>query len=188
MGKRIWKRTAQLLPSLLGWALVSVIFWSWVFNLLTETDRAHKVTLFANMHALEDRALAISLEEELPDGIRMVQVHSFDYALMDSVSLETADLYIMTEAQAREHADWLCPLPAGLPAGSGELVLNGEAVGFCLRPEGKPGIAAAFLHYDEAGEEAWYLCFGRGGFHLRDLENGVDHAALSVALRLLEME
>ena len=101
----------RLLPRLLLWLLASTLFWSWIFNFLTDTDREHKITLFVGMQFFEERALAAALEENLPGNIRMVQVHSFGYALMDSISLQTSDLYLMTESQAEEYRDWLCPLP-----------------------------------------------------------------------------
>ena len=192
MRKETGKNLLRLLPSFFLWMIVSLLLWSWVFNLLTDTDRAHKITLYADMHVLKDRELAIRLEEDLPEGIRLVQVHSFDYALMDSVSLETADLYVMTAAQASEHADWLCSLPpewASLPDG---LVLEGAAVGLCLYSAGsepaEKAVAASCFNYDEAPDQSWYLCFGRGGFHLQSLENGVDNAALPVVRRLLALE
>ena len=183
------KRLFRLLPSLLLWFLISVLFWSWFFNFLTDTDRERKITLFVGMHAFEDRALAAALEENLPDGIRMVQVHSFDYALMDSVSLQTSDLYIMTEAQAREHRNWLCPLPAELDRTAGTLELDGETVGLRVRAAGEAGGAApSFLNYAEAPDENWFLCFGRGGFHLDGPENGNDRSALTLAVRLLALK
>ena len=193
-------RFARLVPGMLLWLTVSVLLWSWIFNLLTETDREHKIMLFAGMHRFADRALAEMLEEDLPEGIRMVQVHSFDYALMDSTALETADLYVMTESQVREHQSWLCPLPASLIPSVGALILEGKPVGFPLYSTAETqndsdslsGFihrpAAAFFHFEEAPGEAWYLCFGRGGVHLRSLENGMDDAALILSRRLLAME
>ena len=187
------KRLFRLLPHLLLWLLASALLWSWIFNFLTDTDRDHKITLFIGMQSLQDRTLAVALEEDLPDGIRMVQVHPFDYALMDSVSLETADLYIMTEGQAREHRDWLCPLPEGLDPSPGMLELDGETVGlriYAAKEDTVPGagVAASYLNYMEMPGEDWFLCFGRGGYHLAGLENGLDSASLAVAGRLLTLE
>ena len=191
---------ARLVPGMLLWLTVSVLLWNWVFNLLTETDPEHKIMLFADMHHFADRALAEMLEEDLPEGIRMVQVHSFDYALMDSASLEAADLYVMTESQVREHQSWLCPLPAALVPSAGALILEGEPVGVPLyNTDEKQNdfdflsgflhrSAADFFNFEEAPGETWYLCFGRGGAHLRSLENGVDDAALILSKRLLALE
>ena len=190
------RKALRLLPGLLLWALISILFWTWIFNFLTDTDRRYKVTVFVNMHLLRDQDLAIALEEELPAGIRIVQVHSFDYALMDSTSLETADLYIMTERQAREHPEWLCPLPASLAASADTLMLEGNAIGLLLGtagenahlPDSSENPASAYLNYAEAPGEPWYLCFGQGGYHLSFLENGKDDAALPIALRLLTLK
>ena len=187
------RRLFRLLPHLLLWLLASALLWSWIFNFLTDTDREHKITLFIGMQSLRDRPLAVALEENLPEGIRMVQVHPFDYALMDSVSLETADLYIMTEAQAREHRDWLCALPTELDPSPGTLELDGETVGlrvYAAKGDLLPAVsvAASYLNYMEMPGEDWFLCFGRGGTHLTGLENGLDNAALTVAGQLLTLE
>ena len=183
------KKGFRLLPRLLFWALVSALFWSWIFNFLTDTDREKKITVFAGMQVFEDRAMSAALEENLPENIRMVQVHSFGYALMDSISLQTADLYLMTEAQAREHQDWLCPLPEEIDLPADILQLDGEAVGIPVYSPGKDsGTAASYLNYTEFPDDSWYLCFGQGGYHLVNLENGVDNAAIAVAEHLLAMK
>ncbi len=183
------KRISRLLSHLLLWLLASVLLWSWIFNFLTDTDREYKITLFVGMQSFKSRELAVVLEENLPDEIRMVQIHSFGYALMDSISLQTADLYLMTEAQAREHQDWLCPLPEEMDLPADILQLDGEAVGIPVySPEKDSGTAASYLNYTEFPDDSWYLCFGQGGYHLVNLENGVDNAAIAVAEHLLAMK
>ena len=179
----------RLLPRLLLWLLASTLFWSWIFNFLTDTDREHKITLFVGMQFFEERALAAALEENLPGNIRMVQVHSFGYALMDSISLQTSDLYLMTESQAEEYRDWLCPLPGELKKTSGTLEIDGVTVGLRIRTACEDsGAAYSFLNYQEFPKENWFLCFGRGGYHLIGLENGSDNAALTVAAELLALK
>ena len=183
------KRTLRLLSHLLLWALAAGLLTGWVFNLLTDARREEKITLFAGMRSVRGQALAAVLEGDLPEGIRMVQVRPFAYAMMDTVSLETADLYVMTAAQAEEHRDWIRSLPAEIAEGDAPLVLDGETVGIRLfDATAGQGAARSFFSYEEAPEEDWYLCFGAKGFHLTDLPQGKDNEALAAAKRLTELE
>ena len=199
------KRIFRLLSALTVCALVSFFFWSWIFTFLTDTDRAHKVTIFADSDSFDGKALAIALEEDLPDGIRIIQAKPFSYALMDSASLETADLYLIPERDMAEYRKWLRPLPerfqsmaAGetdeetgadtgmVPMSAGLWEEEGTPYGLRL-PDEKKGASSGILPEWEASDEAWYLCFGAGGFHLPSPETGEEGAALKTALRVLEL-
>ena len=46
------------------WALMSGFFWGWIFGFVTNTDAAHKVVLYANVDEMQDKALALRLEEK----------------------------------------------------------------------------------------------------------------------------
>ena len=183
------KRILRLLSHLLLWALAAGLLTGWVFNMLTDARREEKITLFAGMRSVRAQELAAALEEDLPEGIRMVQVRPFAYAMMDTTSLETADLYVMTAAQAEEHRGWIRSLPSGMSEAEDALVLDGEPVGVRLFDAASgQGAARSFLNYDESPGEDWYICFGTDGFHLADLPRGKDNAALTVAKRLTELE
>lgn len=207
---------ARILSRSLACLLASAVFWSWIFNIITDTGRPNKITLFADVPAMEDRALAAALEENLPENIRMVQVHPFSYAMLDTVSLQTADLYLMTAASAEEHRDWLHPLPEALienakegdllylsadtlPENSAQTGLTAgaptEAAGssntvYGLKlPIGEtPNGLSAYFPAEKSGSElTLYLCFGAGGYHLSSLPQGVDDASLETALKLLNL-
>ena len=109
------KQVFRLLEHAFLCLLASAVFWSWIFTFLTDAARENKIVIYANMRDFRWKDLAVSLEESSPENIRFVQVHPFTYALMDSSDLEQADLYVMTEAQAREFARFIVPLPDSLP-------------------------------------------------------------------------
>ncbi len=183
---RGFRRTGQLLSHVFVLALACGVLVSWVFNQLTDTDRVHKVTLFAEVSAMEERALASALEEKLPSGIRMVTAHPFHYAMLDTSALETADLYLMTEAGIREHRAWLCTLPEEMRKGE-TAETDGEALGLLICRAGEESGLETYLPALRAENQDLYLCFGAGGYHLKDLEKGVDDAALTVAETLSEL-
>ena len=89
------------------WAFLAVLICGTLFTRLTDTVPARKVTLYADVPAVSDRALAWELEKEKPEGIRMIQVHPFSYAMFDSVGLKQADLYIIPDSHLADYRDWL---------------------------------------------------------------------------------
>ena len=82
------KNVFSQLHSFLLWALVSFLVWSWVFAFATDAPAAQKVTVYCNVPALEDTALAAKLEENLPQGLKMIQVRSFDYVMFDTGTID----------------------------------------------------------------------------------------------------
>ena len=66
------------------WFFFAFLICGLVFSRLGDTDAAHKVTLFADVPSMRDVELAAALEEELPEGVRMIKVHPFSYAMFDS--------------------------------------------------------------------------------------------------------
>ena len=154
-----------------------------LFSRLGDTDAAHKVTLFADVPAIEDAALASYLEEELPEGIRMVKVHPFSYAMFDSENLLGADLYIIPESHVEEYAGSFRPIGgAGFDAADGYF-RNGELWGVPVWDAARgEGVAADYITYPD--ENCW-LFFNAASQHLCALGGEGDDAALAVAHRLL---
>ena len=86
------------------WAFLAVLICGTLFTRLTDTVPARKVTLYADVPAVSDRALAWELEKEKPEGIRMIQVHPFSYAMFDTENLLGADLYIVPEGEVEVYS------------------------------------------------------------------------------------
>ena len=181
------KKLFSLLPILLLWAALSVLIWSWIFSLLTDTSPDKKVVLFVDLAHVEDRALAVTLEEALPAELRMVQVHPFSYAMLDSEQLLSADLYIIRESSLKAYQEWLAPLPDALR--HGELWPDADepvAVKIADNGTGSAGMYVSYTQPDGT-QEACYLCFGKQSLHVAGNEGATDAAALAVAEKLLTL-
>ena len=145
------KKIGQLIPLLGVWLLVAVIFGSFVFYQITDTDPAHKLTLYVDGEVRNEAQLAALLEKELPEPIRMVQVHPFSYAMFGSDALRAADLYIVPDSEKEQYADWFAP---------GE-----EALTVC-DPGGAVSVAGSWILY--APGETYRLYIGAYSAHLSD--------------------
>ena len=167
------------------WALLSAIFWGWIFGFVTDTSPAKKVTLYAQVPACEDKALALALEAEKPEQIRMVKVHPFSYALFDAEELATADLYIVCASQVEQFLDDFAPLDSeAIDLEGRELyTARGRAYGIKVYDAASgTGAALDYLHYAE-GEDC-YLFFNASSPHL----TAGDGAALQIARALLDLD
>ena len=167
------------------WALLSAVFWSWIFGLVTNTDPAHKVVLYANVDEMQDKALALRLEEEKPEGIKMIKVHPFSYAMFDDGELAASDLYVLSAADVEQQRDSFAPLAGeDFDRGGRELcLLDGAAYGVKIYDAATgEGAAAEYLGYDP--DTDYYLFFNIDSPHL----SAGDGAALRVAELLLKLD
>ena len=97
---RILKNIWSQLHRFLLWALLSSVFWAWIFGMVTNTAPQHKVVLYADVEECRDRELTLKLEEEKPESIRMIKVHPFSYAMFDDGELQSSDLYVVSASKA----------------------------------------------------------------------------------------
>lgn len=143
------------------WALLSLLFWPWIFSLVTEVPANSKLVLCVDAPALQEEEMARALSGELPEGIRQLAVHRFEYYLFDQKELSRADVYLVPESSAAAYAWAYLPLAeAGLdPGGHAVWEQDGVALGIYLE-----GTAGGFL----GPEERWLLCFGSGSVHRED--------------------
>ena len=96
------KQFFDLVPLLLLWLMLSVFLWGFVFTRLTDAAPENKVVLFADVPLANEATLAAALEETLSPPVEMVQVRSFDYAMMDSSEIEQSDLYIVGASEVEK--------------------------------------------------------------------------------------
>ena len=185
------RKAAALIPALMIWLILAVLFWSWIFTFLTDTDPAHKVSLFADVEACRDKELAIKLEKELPDGIRMVKVHRFAYAMFDSNNLRNADLFILKASDLEQYREWLAPLPQQFAEQAVLFDENGVALGIpVFDPADRTVVAGEWLTYaipDESNEQ-YCLAFGASSAHLPDLSDHPDLSSVIIAEKLLSLQ
>ena len=168
------------------WALLSALLWSWIFGFITDTTPARKVTVFADVYACADVELAVALEAEKPEGIRMVKVHPFSYAVFDENNLLSADLYVVPASEAEEYLASFAPLESSSdPDKTGYYADDGLLYGLRIYDAAShTGAAAQYLTYTAPGaaEEDYFLFFGAASAHL------TDGAAQAVAARLLALD
>lgn len=145
------KKIVKLLPLLGIWVLVAVFFSSFVFYQITDTDAAHKITLYVDGEVRNEDQLAARLEKEMSAPIRMVQVHPFRYAMFGSAALKGADLFIVPDSEKDLYADWFAPGDAGIPVYDRT---SGTSVG------------SAWILYNP--EDTYRLYTGAGSPHLED--------------------
>ena len=157
--------------------ILSFVLWGFVFNILTDAPAERKLVLFADVERCSDRAMAAALEAERPEGIRLVQVHSFGYAMFDETNLLNADLYIVRAQDAAGYRDSFRPLDlSGLDTeGLTLFELDGQPFGVRVW-DGERGCAASFLGY---GEGEYYLFVGARSLHAGEKDDA--------AYRMLEM-
>ena len=96
---RVLKNIGSQVYLYLLWLLASVFLWGWIFTMITDTVPEKKVTIFVDAYALEDKALSIELEKELPEGIRMIRVHPFSYAMFQESTILNADIFIVKASE-----------------------------------------------------------------------------------------
>ena len=180
----------SLVPALILWLMLSVLVWGFVFTRITDTDPAHKLTLFIDCQVPGDVALAVQLEEGLGGNIRMVKVHPFSYAMLDGEQLKNADLYIIREDDLDTYREWLTPLPDDIQDKEKVYRAEGQAWGVLIYDaETKTGTAQDDIQYETPGMDSvnYYLCFGSASRHLAANENAADNAAVDAARLLLSL-
>ena len=147
---RFFKNVFSQLHTFVLWALMSAIFWGWIFTLVTDAPPAKKITVYCYVPEIRDTELAVLLEEDKPDGIKMIQVHNFEYVLFDMGNIENGDIFILPASQIGEYEELLLSKAAGVK------VYDAKT---------HTGAAASYLGYTD---EDYYLFLGAKSVHLED--------------------
>ena len=169
---RIFKRQ---LPLLIIWAVLSTLIWSWIFMLATEPNARYRLVIAVDGAVTDATNLAASLEKFKHGDIQRVKVYPFSYAMMDSSTLEKADLLILPFGDMNTYLDWLAPLPDNLASEhSGRI--NGIAYGLPLK-------STLVLQHLSGNADDWFVCLGQKSVHA-GFEPGQDTEALSYLTRM----
>ncbi len=147
---RFLKNVFSQLHSFVLWALLSAIFVGWIFTFVTDTSPEKKVEIYCYVPELRDTDLAVELERDMPEGLRMIRVHTFTYVMMNVDLVENGDIYILPESVIGEYEELLADRDAGIK------VYDAAA--------GK-GAASQYIGYEE---EDYYLFIGANSPHLED--------------------
>jgi hypothetical protein len=184
---RVLKNILSQFHIYLLWLLLAALLWGWIFTFVTDTAPAKKVTVFIETDVCQDIALRLALEEDMPEGLRMIQVHPFSYAMFDENTLLDADIFIVSVSKAAEYRDSFLSA-ASLPAA--ESVSPDLPAGFRIYDASTgEGGARQYIGYvsPDAPAEDYYLFFGVKSLHAASLTGKGDDAALAVAEKLLQM-
>lgn len=178
--KRFLKNFSSQIYLYIAWIVLSTMFWGWIFNLVTDTVPAKKITVFIEAESVEETELSEKLEEELPEGIKMAQVHSFSYAFFDSQNLLNADVFIVKASNVEQYSGSFAPLPAELLSDGFEFSEK-DSVKYGIKVYDAATKTGILNQYAEFGDEDCYLFLGADSVHLED------GAALFAAKRLLSI-
>lgn len=160
---RVLKNIFSQLHSFVLWALASALLWGWVFTFVTDTSVRKKVTVYCYVPEIRDVELAAALEEELPEGLKMIKVHSFEYVMMNMETMRQGDLFILPASTVEQYKELIDPE-------LGRVKVYDAAA--------REGAATDFITYLD---EDYYLFYGAGSVHIEDGK------AQKVAERLLKL-
>ena len=165
------------------WALLSAVFWAWIFTLLFSAPAKKKVVLYADLPALDRNALSMALEEDLPEGIRIVDTAVFDDMMFNQTEVLTGDLYLIPDSRVEEYLASFTPIdPADFPDAA-FFESDGEPYGILVYDEEKGLRIAGDLICYVPGERCW-LFFNKDSQHIG--QN--DDAAIVIAQHFLNLQ
>ena len=174
-------------------ALLLSIFWAWIYSaFVADTSQDKKITVFVNACNIKPRKLALYLDEELPEGIKMAKVYDFSYSIFPSGN--QGDIYIVNRAVLErtldESPESVAPIPD--PGGREAYVRDGTAYGLKVfdAETGGTGEGRYIIYAPSYGlpTEDYYICIGAESLHYAQNEGALDNAAWPVVLRLLGMD
>ncbi|MBQ8556380.1 MAG: hypothetical protein IJ438_10990 [Clostridia bacterium] len=187
--KKTIKALFDLLPAMLMWLMLSVFIWGWIFTFLTDAAPENKIVLYIDAPVSATKELALALEETGAEAIKLVKVHPFTHAMMDSAPLEQSDLYIVSASAVGTYADWFVPLPEALLDAGEVFTLEGTPMGLRIYDHASgTGAASQHVAYTAEGKaEDYYLFFGRQSLHVDTNEGAADNLAIDYARTLLTL-
>ena len=150
----VWKKTrrnaGKFFPGAVIWIMLAILLTGFVFARITDTDPSRKITVFADCKIRDAADLAEKLEKGMEGSVRMVKVHPFSYAMLDSAQIKNADLYIVPDSKKEEFAEWFQ-----------------EEYAVVADPEHDDAICLAYFQYEE-GASVYRLYIGAASPHLKD--------------------
>ncbi|MCD8118159.1 MAG: hypothetical protein LUE29_01470 [Lachnospiraceae bacterium] len=176
------------------WLILSYFLWGWIFGMVNDTTTYHKISIYIDCASLEEMDLTLELEEDMPEGIKKVKVHSFDYVVFDDATMLMGDIFIIRESDLEGYLEVLQPITELAAQGWPEYEtydVEGEAYGIKIFDgETGEGILQDYVTWLKPGEDAqdFYLVFLADSVHLGDLNGSDDEAAFEMAERLLGMQ
>ena len=183
---RAVKRFFSQLHRYLFWLLLMAFFWAWIFFMLTDTVKAKKVTVYIDAPEVRSAELEAALSGSLPEGIKLIKVHSFSYAAFNTLAANSADIYVMSADVLMENIENLAPISSAAgECADGGYYFEGELYGLPVRQAAGACAAASYIGYSGDGE--YYICFNKDSVHITNGTGRGDGAAYAVAERMLAL-
>lgn len=164
------------------WALLSAVFWAWIFVLLFSARPAKKVVLYADLPELDRNALSIELEREKPEGIKIVDTAVFDDMMFNQTEVLSGDLFLIPDSKVEEYLASFTPIDRTLFPGETFYEADGEAYGILVYDE-TTGLKTAGDYIFYIPQERCWLFFNKESQHI----GGRDDAAIAVARHFLTL-
>lgn len=97
---RTLKNLFSQLPIFILWALFSYVLWTFIFGFVTDARPEKKVVAFFDVTELKDLDLNVELEKTKDEGIKMIRIHPFSYAMFSQEAITGADFYVIGVKEA----------------------------------------------------------------------------------------
>lgn len=165
------------------WALLSAVFWAWIFILLFSARPAKKVVLYADLPYLDRNALSLELEREKPEGIRIVDTAVFDDMMFNQTEVLSGDLFLIPDSKVGEYLASFMPIDRSDFPGETFYESDGEAYGILVYDEQTGRRVGGDLIFYIPNERCW-LFFRKDSQHV----GGRDDAAIAVARHFLTLQ
>ncbi len=144
--KNIWSQ----LHTFVLWGLASALIWGYIFTFVTDTAPEKKVMIYCDVPEIQDIQLAARLEEDLPEGIRMIKVRSFQYVMMDTDNIQAGDIFLIPASKMEEYKQFFQEGDDGIQV---------------YDASSHTGIAGQYIKFDD---EDYYLFYGAKSPHMED--------------------
>ncbi|MCR5801406.1 MAG: glycosyl hydrolase 53 family protein [Lachnospiraceae bacterium] len=108
---RFFKNVFSKLHIFILWVLISLFVWGFVFTRITDTSPDKKIVVYVDADEKDLSDLTAVLNENKPDGIRMIKVHSVAYNVFDASANAKGDIYILSDATFDEFSDYIADSP-----------------------------------------------------------------------------
>ena len=164
------------------WGIVAGIFVSFLFNLRTDTVPLKKVTVWVDVADVQSEYFETELDRHLPEGIKLVKVHSTSYSLFGLEQIGSDDIYILPEDSAEAYLQGFAPLSEFAEIGDDLFYKDNDAYGILVcSADGERCAAGKYIEYRQGRN--YYLFFGKDSLH-----KGPAGAAVQIARDLLGLE
>lgn len=168
-------------------ALLSVIFWAWIFTLLFHAPAKHKVVLYAGLPVIDGNGLSMVLEEDLPEGIRRVDAGAIEDSIFNQDEVLYGDLYIISETDAEQLIPSFAPIDRAAFQGETFYESDGKTYGILIYDE-ETGLKVAGDNVFYVPHQRFYLFFNKDSRHIGEWNDSPDDGAIKVAQHFMTLK